>query len=141
MATLPDGAPSCPQCGYKLLGSTQAFAPVSVQANANTASAALLEEATLNVVKGPQIGNVYRLTAPELTVGRSPQCDIFLNDMTVSRMHATLRREGSGYRIIDADSFNGLWVNNLNVKDALLQNGDMVQVGTFCLVYQATPRM
>ena len=138
---LPDGASSCPQCGYKLLGSTQAFAPVSVQTNAHTASSALLEEATLNVVRGPQIGNIYRLTAQELTIGRSPQCGIFLNDMTVSRMHATLRREAGGYRIIDADSFNGLWVNNLNVKDALLQDGDMVQIGTFCLVYQATPRM
>lgn len=140
-ATLADGAQACPMCGFKLLGRTQAFAPVSMQPNANTASAALLEEATLNVVKGPQIGNVYRLAAPELTIGRSPQCDIFLNDMTVSRMHATLKREGAGYRIIDHDSFNGLWVNNLNVRDALLQNGDTVQIGTFCLVYQATPRM
>lgn len=137
-AAVNDGVAACPQCGFNLPGATQAFAPVSVQSGPNTASASLLDEATFSIVKGPQVGNVFRLTANELTIGRSPQCDIFLNDMTVSRMHATLTREGSGYRITDADSFNGLWVNNLNVKDALLQNGDVVQIGTFCLVYQAS---
>lgn len=139
-AVLPDSVDACPQCGFKLLGRTQAFAPVSVQPTANMAPASLLNDATLRIVKGPQVGNVFRLTAQELTIGRSPRCDIFLNDMTVSRTHATLKREVGGYRIVDDDSFNGLWVNNLNVKDALLQDGDVVQIGTFCLVYQATPR-
>ena len=84
---------------------------------------------------------VELLAADRLTVGRSPQCDIFLNDMTVSRMHATIERTPAGFRISDADSFNGLWVNNLNVKDADLRDGDIVQIGTFCLMYLATPTM
>ena len=107
----------------------------------NMASPKLLSEATFSIVKGPQVGNVFHLSADTLTIGRSPQCDIFLNDMTVSRMHATMRRTPAGYEIVDADSFNGLWVNNLNVKDAVLKDGDVVQIGTFCLVYQATPQM
>ena len=61
--------------------------------------------------------------------------------MTVSRMHATIERTPTGFRISDADSFNGLWVNNLNVKDADLRDGDIVQIGTFCLMYLATPTM
>ena len=91
--------------------------------------------------EGVQVGNVFRLSSDAITIGRSPQCDIFLNDMTVSRMHATLKRIPSGYEIVDADSFNGLWVNNLNVKEAALKDGDVVQIGTFCLVYQSMPSM
>lgn len=51
------------------------------------------------------------------------------------------RAHAGGFRISDADSFNGLWVNNLNVKDADLRDGDIVQIGTFCLMYLATPTM
>ena len=134
---------ACGACGFKLLGRTQAFKPLNMQAQASPAMAnpALLSEATLKIVKGPQIGSSFRLAADRLTVGRSPQCDIFLNDMTVSRMHATIERTPAGFRISDADSFNGLWVNNLNVKDADLRDGDIVQIGTFCLMYLATPTM
>lgn len=138
-AVVEQSAAACPQCGFNFPGSTQAFKPISVDPTPNMANPALLQEATLSIVKGPQVGNIFRLNAEELTIGRSPQCDIFLNDMTVSRMHASLKREAQGYRIFDADSFNGLWVNNLNVKDAALQDGDVVQIGTFCLVYKATP--
>ncbi|WP_303249846.1 FHA domain-containing protein [uncultured Slackia sp.] len=140
-APLPEGADACFTCGFKLLGRTQAFSPIAVQPNANTAPASILEECTLSIVKGPQVGNVFRLSSDAITIGRSPQCDIFLNDMTVSRMHATLKRIPGGYEIVDADSFNGLWVNNLNVKEAVLKDGDVVQIGTFCLVYQSMPSM
>ena len=140
-AALSDSDAACPVCGFKFIGKTQAFAPITMNPTENMASHALLDEATFSIVKGPQVGNVFRLSADTLTIGRSPQCDIFLNDMTVSRMHATMRRTPAGYEIVDSDSFNGLWVNNLNVKDAVLKDGDVVQIGTFCLVYQATPQM
>ena len=95
----------------------------------------------LSIIKGPQTGNVFELDQPEVTIGRDPSNTIFLNDMTVSRMHATLDRVPGGYKIVDADSFNGLWVNNLNMKEAVLNDGDVVQIGTFCLLYQSTPRV
>ena len=122
-AQLAETDTACPVCGFKLIGQTQAFKPITMNPTPNMASPQLLSEATLSIVKGPQVGNV------------------FLNDMTVSRMHATMRRTPAGYEIVDADSFNGLWVNNLNVKDAVLKDGDVIQIGTFCLVYQATPQM
>ncbi|HJF66480.1 MAG TPA: FHA domain-containing protein [Slackia equolifaciens] len=140
-AQLAETDTACPVCGFKLIGQTQAFKPITMNPTPNMASPQLLSEATLSIVKGPQVGNVFRLSTDTLTIGRSPQCDIFLNDMTVSRMHATMRRTPAGYEIVDADSFNGLWVNNLNVKDAVLKDGDVIQIGTFCLVYQATPQM
>lgn len=141
-AQVPAGSSACESCGFRLLGSTQAFKPISIQPDAASpamASQKLLGDATLKIAKGPQVGSSFGLNADHLTIGRSPQCDIFLNDMTVSRMHASLERTQQGYRISDAESFNGLWVNNVNVKDADLQDGDVIQIGTFCLVYMATP--
>jgi pSer/pThr/pTyr-binding forkhead associated (FHA) protein len=68
-------------------------------------------------------------------VGRSPQCDIFLNDMTVSREHATIRPEAGEFVIKDSNSFNGIWINNQNVEEAVLEEGDIVQIGAFCLLF------
>lgn len=140
-ATLSSGASACPTCGFKLLGATQSFKPFSVEGGEVPAAEHPQHQFVLRVVKGPQIGMVFKLGNAPMSVGRSPQCDIFLNDMTVSRMHATIERTPAGFRISDADSFNGLWVNNLNVKDADLRDGDIVQIGTFCLMYLATPTM
>ena len=84
MAPLPEGANACPTCGFKLLGKTQAFKPIASDAQAS-ASSPIFDEARLRIVRGPQVGNVFRLAADVITIGRSPQCDIFLNDMTVSR--------------------------------------------------------
>ena len=85
----------------------------------------------------PQVGITFDLGAEELTVGRSPHCSIFLNDMTVSRMHATIEPEAGCYVIRDANSFNGVWVNNDSVDaPRKLCNGDVIQIGAFCLLYQ-----
>ena len=56
-------ATACEACGFKLLGRTQAFKPLNMQAQASPAMAnpALLSEATLKIVKGPQIGSSFRL--------------------------------------------------------------------------------
>uniref|UniRef100_UPI002633FBB3 FHA domain-containing protein n=1 Tax=uncultured Ellagibacter sp. TaxID=2137580 RepID=UPI002633FBB3 len=64
------------------------------------------------------------------------QCDIFLNDMTVSRSHAVVEPTGDGCTITDDSSFNGVWVNNDNVEARELHEGDVVQIGAFCLVYR-----
>lgn len=129
---------SCASCGFKLLGATQKFQPITFDEQNAGVSARVAQEASLRVVRGPQAGVVYRLDADagELTVGRSPHCSIFLNDMTVSRMHATLRREAGGFVITDENSFNGVWVNNRNVEMKALKSGDCIQIGAFCLVYE-----
>ena len=61
---------------------------------------------------------------------------IFLNDMTVSRMHATIEQENGCYVIRDANSFNGVWVNNDSVEARALRPGDFIQIGTFCMQYE-----
>ncbi len=134
MAPLPEGENACPTCGFKLLGKTQAFKPIASDAQAS-ASSPIFDEARLRIVRGPQVGNVFRLAADVITIGRSPQCDIFLNDMTVSRSHAEIRRVNGVFHIVDLDSFNGLWVNNRNVRETRLYDGDVIQIGTFSLAF------
>ena len=127
---------ACPQCGFKLLGSTQRFEPVTLADETLSAAAEPQAAASLHVVRGPQTGVVFQLGDAELSIGRSPQCDVFLNDMTVSRTHATVEPSEGGYVIRDANSFNGVWVNNASIEARKLENGDIIQVGAFCLVYK-----
>ena len=127
----------CPTCGFKLLGATQAMQPlVMSETPAATVEESAPARATLNVVRGPQVGISFVLTGEPVTIGRSPQCTIFLNDMTVSRMHATIEQENGCYVIRDANSFNGVWVNNDSVEARALRPGDFIQIGTFCMQYE-----
>ncbi len=137
MSPLPQDAPSCPACGYKLSGSTKSFKPITYQNEPTRTSASECRNiGTLTVVRGPQIDTVFKLTSAVMSIGRSPRCDIFLNDMTVSRRHASIVREGASFRISDTNSYNGVWLNNENIDTAVLRDGDIVQLGVFCLLYQ-----
>ena len=129
--------PICPSCGFKLLGATQRFAPLTINSETKKAQEKPLDHAVLHVIRGPQTGVAFGLGEGELSVGRSPQCDLFLNDMTVSRMHATISKTPAGYAIADEHSFNGVWVNNESVDaPRVLKPDDVIQIGAFCLQYQ-----
>ena len=139
---LPEGAGACPMCGFKLLGSTQSFKPLEfVGGEVVPAAIETPADAILRVVRGPQIETVFKLGTDEVCVGRSPHCDIFLNDMTVSREHASIVPDGKSYRISDSNSNNGVWINNKNVDSSLLHDGDIIQIGVFCLLYQESPEV
>jgi pSer/pThr/pTyr-binding forkhead associated (FHA) protein len=66
-----------------------------------------------------------------VTVGRSPESNIFLDDVTVSRKHAEIERAERGYRIRDVGSLNGTYVNRVRVDAVDLRNGDEIQVGKY----------
>lgn len=87
------------------------------------------------VRKGPQLGERFYIDRDVLVVGRDPESDVFLNDMTVSRAHATFTTGPSGVTVSDAGSLNGTYVNGLCVDSAELSNGDVVQIGTFQLAF------
>ncbi|CAN5812605.1 hypothetical protein BH23ACT8_BH23ACT8_05650 [soil metagenome] len=94
-----------------------------------------LGTALLVVVRGPNQGARFLLDRDVTTVGRHPESDIFLDDITVSRRHAEFRREeGSHFWIHDVGSLNGTYVNGTRADDQLLSSGDEVQVGKFKLV-------
>lgn len=133
------GEAACPACGFKLAGSTQSFKPLdwdAAQAPTAAPAAASAAHAALRVVRGPQTGMLFELAGEPLTIGRSPRCDVFLNDMTVSREHAVVSPTDGGYEVADCNSYNGVWVNNENVQRRRLQAGDVVQLGVFLLVYE-----
>lgn len=94
----------------------------------------------LSIVKGPQTGAAFELEDDVTTIGRDPANGIFLNDMTVSRSHARIIREGLVARIEDLGSLNGTWVDGAIVNAAPLHDGSSVQIGTFTLIYhESTP--
>ena len=98
---------------------------------------------TLTIVKGPQIGEVFELDAPLITLGRDPRNSVFLNDMTVSRHHARmdLGNIASGFATIeDLGSLNGTWVDGAIATRASLKDGSTVQIGTFRMVFHTNAR-
>lgn len=136
---LNESARTCPSCGYHVAGATESFTPVSVT-NAEIEEQGDAEPTRrfdLKVVRGPQTGIDISLHEGTLSMGRDPRCDIFLNDMTVSRVHAEIEVGQSSCILRDMSSFNGVWVNDRLVETCLLKSGDLIQIGAFCLLYRA----
>lgn len=87
--------------------------------------------------EGPNRGARFLLDQDKVTVGRHPDADIFLDDVTVSRQHAVFEREAGGYRVVDTGSLNGTYINNDRVDSLLLRTGMELQIGKFRLSYYA----
>jgi hypothetical protein len=126
----------CPNCGMKVQGSTTSFEPVVAEDQPAEKVAAASDEGPLLVVrKGPQPGERFFLDRPRLVIGRDPESDIFLNDMTVSRAHAVVEYDGHVVRVSDAGSLNGTYVNGVVAEQASLSDGDVLQIGTFQMLF------
>ena len=93
--------------------------------------------ALLVVLRGPNTGARFLLDSDEVSTGRHPDSDIFLDDVTVSRTHATFRREDDEFLVRDVGSLNGTYVNRERIEQATLKTGDEVQIGKFRLVFYA----
>jgi hypothetical protein len=89
----------------------------------------------LIVTRGPNLGARYALDQPLVRIGRHPDSDIFLDDVTVSRRHAELLRDGDTYVLRDASSLNGTYCNRARIDEVPVQDGDEVQIGKFKLVF------
>jgi len=91
----------------------------------------------LIVASGHQAGTRYVITSEVVRVGRHPDSDIFLDDITVSRHHVELAANATGYSIKDVGSLNGTYLNGERLEDseASLTNGDELQIGKFKLLY------
>lgn len=96
--------------------------------------------ALLRVDHGPNAGARFLLDAEVTTVGRHPQSDIFLDDVTVSRKHAEFVRVDNGFAVKDVGSLNGTYVNRSRIDaPTALQTGDEVQIGKFRLLVHLAP--
>ena len=86
---------------------------------------------------GGRVGESFPLGAERMTIGRRPDSDVFLDDVTVSRDHALLVRRGGDYYLDDLGSLNGTYVNRQRIESHRLEDGDELQVGKFKLTYLA----
>jgi hypothetical protein len=93
------------------------------------------ESAMVFIHRGPSRGARFLITSEGSTIGRSPASDIFLDDVTVSRSHATIKREGAEFLFSDSGSLNGSYINNIQTTTHSLVTGDEIQIGKFHMLF------
>jgi pSer/pThr/pTyr-binding forkhead associated (FHA) protein len=84
---------------------------------------------------GGRAGEVFERIGETTLIGRSPECDVFLDDVTVSRRHAELVRDGERITIRDLGSLNGTFVNRRRIEEATLEDDDELQIGKYRLTF------
>lgn len=89
----------------------------------------------LVIIKGPNIGDKFLINRSKFTIGRNPDSDIFLDDITVSRKHALLKKSGENFELRDLGSLNGSYLNGEIVENSLLKNGDKIQIGKYIFLF------
>jgi hypothetical protein len=139
-----EGANYCQRCGAFLAQSDPP--PGTTTATYKVGETGELEEVELEDVVargaalviragGGRSGESFPLEGERLTVGRRPDSDIFLDDVTVSRDHALLVRRGSDYYLDDCGSLNGTYVNRRRIESHRLTDGDELQIGKYKLAF------
>lgn len=93
------------------------------------------DDGVLIMRAGAQAGARFLLNGDLTRLGRHPDSEITLDDITVSRRHAEVQRTAEGYVVADSGSLNGTYVNQERVERASLQHGDELQIGKFRLVF------
>jgi hypothetical protein len=140
----PEAANFCARCGAKLPGAvapgpdtTMTFSPDDSDDDGTVVLEELATEGPALVVRsgGGRAGEHFLPEGERTSIGRSPDNDIFLDDVTVSRKHAVLIRRGDEFFIEDLGSLNGTYVNRKRIESARLESGDEVQVGKYRLTF------
>ena len=139
-----DGANYCQRCGAFLAqgepstGDTTATYKIGETGEIEEID---LEEVTARgaalVIRagGGRAGESFALEGDRLTVGRRPDSDVFLDDVTVSRDHAVIVHRGSDYYLDDCGSLNGTYVNRKRIESHRLTDGDELQIGKYKLAF------
>ena len=84
---------------------------------------------------GGRAGELFELAGERTTIGRSPNSDVFLDDVTVSRNHAVVVRRRDGFYIDDLGSLSGTYVNRRRIESHRLSHGDDLQIGKYRLTF------
>ena len=135
----------CGRCGALLIvenqGTGEITGPLAIsdeQAETGAWQGPSVQGPTLAVRSGGPPGAVFTLDAETVTIGREPSAHVFLDDVTVSRNHAVIRRVGGRTALRDLGSLNGTYVNRRRIEEEeLLEDGDELQIGKFRLTYLA----
>ncbi len=137
----PEAANYCSKCGALLHAAesgeqTETFSP-AVRDELIESLGELQVSGPALVVRsgGGRTGETFTPEGDRTTIGRSPDCGVFLDDVTVSRRHAALVRHGDRWQIDDLGSLNGTFVNRRRVDSAPLEDGDEIQIGKYRLTF------
>ncbi len=130
-----DDARFCSACGARLDAPVGAATELLSPIDPSKAPPSV-EQAELMVTAGHRSGTRFELAGDWVTVGRHPESDVFLDDITVSRRHVVLESGPAGHVLRDVGSLNGTYVNGIRTDgEVKLRNGDELQVGKFKLLY------
>jgi hypothetical protein len=141
-----EGANYCQRCGAFLGDQTQAgeqpgttatyrvgetgeLIPVDLEQVASHGAALVIRSG------GGRVGESFQLEGERMTIGRRPDSDVFLDDVTVSRDHALLVRRGGDFYLDDLGSLNGTYVNRRRIESHRLADGDELQIGKYKLAF------
>jgi hypothetical protein len=141
-----DGANYCQKCGaflgdlqapaesstatYRIDETTGELVPVELDDMVAREGAALVVRAG-----GGRVGESFPLDHDRMSIGRRPDSEVFLDDVTVSRDHAILVRRGTEIFLDDVVSLNGTYVNRRRIDSQRLEDGDEVQIGKYKLTF------
>ena len=136
----PESANYCSKCGSHLRKEdpseqTMSFTPEELAEDADVLDSAERGPALVVRSGGGRAGESFFPSGERTVIGRSPDCDVFLDDVTVSRRHAELRRDGDRFTIEDLGSLNGTFVNRKRIETAELEDDDEVQIGKYRLIF------
>jgi hypothetical protein len=136
----PETANFCAKCGALLAREAGGETTMSMPADETPEELSVLDETISGpalVVRsgGGRAGETFRPTGERTLIGRSPECDIFLDDVTVSRRHAELRADAGRFTIRDLGSLNGTFVNRRRIESIELQDDDEVQIGKYRMTF------
>ena len=137
----PEAANFCSKCGAALVrdpaggDTTMAFTPDDLDEDSPLEELGMEGPALVVRSGGGRAGEHFLPQEARTTIGRSPDCDIFLDDVTVSRKHAVILRSDGEFQIEDQGSLNGTFVNRRRIDSSPLADGDEVQIGKYRLSF------
>jgi hypothetical protein len=139
----PESANYCSRCGALLSTgessgeTTQTFSPEEIDDLEHDPVLGLEGPALVVRAGGGRAGESFKPTSERTRIGRSPDCEVFLDDVTVSRNHAVLVEHDGAFVVEDQGSLNGTFVNRHRIESAPLENGDELQIGKYRMTFIA----
>ena len=137
----PEASNYCSRCGALLTSDAGSETTMSFDMAEDGDEIDLLEALG---IKGPALvvrsgggiaGQSFQPSEGRTLVGRSPECEIFLDDVTVSRQHALLLEKDGEFSIQDEGSLNGTFLNRRRIESAPVEDGDEIQIGKYRLTF------
>ena len=134
----PEAANYCARCGAYLRRDEHGETTLSLgpdEVSEGLLTSELRGPALVVRAGGGRVGESFDTSRPRTLIGRSPDCDVFLDDVTVSRRHAEIVREDGVYVIRDLGSLNGTFVNRRRIESSALAADDEVQIGKYRMTF------